>query len=91
MLAYLLIFRYDITFFYSTTNEINYFWLLISDLLAYLTLVIFSIILNLYLLITSSPAKELKSLAGLLGINKHAPKDTYASYRNEVFSPTDLE
>lgn len=82
ILIYLILFRYNATFFYSMTSELNYFWLLISDFMGYLALATFSIFLNLYLMLVTLYYYLFNNITKLFGIKTNISDTNLSSYND---------
>ena len=93
LLIYMILFRYNTTFFYSVTSELNYFWLLISDFIAYLGLVTFSILINLYIMLTGMYYYIFNSITRLLGIKDNPASSNFQSHNNDYIlsNPTNTK
>lgn len=83
LFIYLILFRYNATFFYSITSELNYFWLIVSDFISYLGLVTFSIFINLYIMLTALYYYIFNSITRLLGIKHSSTNGNFQLYNNE--------
>jgi hypothetical protein len=68
-IAYATVFRYNSGFFLSITTELSFTWLIVSDLLNYLSAVTIGLLLNFYLLALSAYNKFANSLTHSLTLN----------------------